>query len=198
MAPDLNMKPLNMDAWSDGQMRSKIWLCRELERLWPFGDRPTNIWIYGAWYGTLAQFLLIRERIKISRFDLFDIDSEALEISKAMSTMWWLNKKVQFGFHHQDCREIPPNIWQEGKPDLVINTSCEHFVDYKWFDGLPTGQCFLLQSTNMEHPTHILRAQSLEDLKRNLHSISEIFYEGTLSFKYPHFKFERYMIFGKK
>ena len=188
---------VNLDAWSDGQIQSKLWLCRVLENQWNV-QTPSHFWIYGAWYGILAQFLLVREKIAVRHFDLFDIDSEALSIAQALTSSWWIQKKVSFGFHHRDCDDVTENEIQQNQPDLVINTSCEHFQCYQWFHNLPKGQKFLLQSTNMQHPTHILRPNSLSNFIDQLGPVSEIWYQDVLPVRYPHFEFDRYMVMGQK
>lgn len=201
MNVEQNTAELNLDAWSDGQMKSKLWLCQELENNWSKMFSPTihaHIWIYGAWYGTLAQFLLIRDRVPIRQIELFDIDEVAVAVARKMTTMWWLNKKVSFDFHSGDCRLIATDKISQAKPDLLINTSCEHFVDYDWFTNLPRGQKFLLQSTNMKHPTHILCPENLDDFKTKLGEVNKIYYEGVLPFVYPNFQFDRFMVIGEK
>ena len=47
---------INSEAFSSGQISSKLWLCEQLENI-PF-DKPQIIWIYGGWYGILSFLLL--------------------------------------------------------------------------------------------------------------------------------------------
>lgn len=191
-----NLATLNMDAWADGQTQSKLWLCRELERLW--SKKESQFWIYGAWYGTLAQLILLREKLSVKNFDLFDIDSEALAIAKKINTTWEINQIAYFKFHTLDCNKIETARITAEKPDLIINTSCEHFKNFRWFENLPMGQTFLVQSTNMQHPTHILRAEKLEHFIDQLGPLSKIYFKGVYNFNYPENSFQRYMLIGKK
>ena len=55
---------INKDAFSNGQVDSKLWLCRELENL-QWTSKLTHI--YGGWYGITAFLLLSREKFKVDR-----------------------------------------------------------------------------------------------------------------------------------
>jgi hypothetical protein len=192
----VNTELINMDAWSDGQMRSKLWLCDLLEKDFSQATKPVEIWIFGSWYGLLAQFLLLRERVSIKKIQLFDLDPTALKVSEKMLNTWIYQKKVEIIHHQMDCTRIPNSMW-ETKPDIVINTSCEHFTNESWFT-FPQGTRFYIQSTNMEHPTHINRPKNLEDFKSHLGQVTQISYARQMEFRYTNFEFDRYMIAGIK
>ena len=192
----VNTDLINMDAWSDGQMRSKIWLCNLIEKDFSKSNRPLEIWILGSWYGLLAQFLLIREKLPLKRIRLFDIDPEALKISHKMLNTWMIENKIEILHHQLDCTNIPENMWLE-KPDIIINTSSEHFENDRWLQ-FPEGIHFYAQSTNMDHPTHINRATSLSDFKSRIGQVSKITHAEQIEFRYPNFEFDRYMIAGIK
>lgn len=189
---------LNLEAWSDGQIRSKLWLCEKLEKHWSELNIEHRLWIYGSWYGTLAQFLLVRDRIPFYHMGLFELDPIALEISKRMVTSWTFAKKTFFDFYLKDCETITTDEIQSLAPGLIINTSCEHFQNYNWFHRFPRGQHFLFQSTNMINSTHVSREESLQKFKEHLNPIDQIFYEGTMTFSYAETSFDRYMILGRK
>lgn len=189
-----NLELINMDAWSDGQMRSKLWLCDLIEKDFANSGSPLEIWIFGSWYGLLAQFLLIRGKLPLKQIRLFDIDSEAVRVSHKMLDTWIHGKKIEILHHQMDCTKIPTALWEQ-KPDLVINTSSEHFKNDSWFN-FPKGIHFYAQSTNMDHPTHISRSSSLEDFKYQLGLASKITHAEKMEFRYPGFEFDRYMISG--
>lgn len=189
-----NNEILNMDAWSDGQLRSKIWLCQLIEKDFAKSLEPLEVWIMGSWYGLLAQFLLLRERLPLKRIRLFDLDSEAIRVSEKMLNSWIIGNEVEIIHHRMDCTQIPSLFWQQ-KPDIVINTSSEHFENDSWLN-FPAGIHFYAQSTNMDHPTHINRATSLEDFKSKFSQASYIIHSQQIEFRYPNFKFDRYMVAG--
>ena len=186
----------NLDAWSDGQTQSKLWLSRELEKLWSSDD--SHIWIYGSWYGTLAQILLCRERLSVKKFQLFDIDPHAVEVSKKLSLTWQIHRIAEFKFHLLDCLSISNSYISSKKPDFIINTSCEHFENYSWFKNLPAGQKFAIQSTNMTHATHILKSENLNHFLEQLGPVTKIFFSGEFFFNYPENSFSRFMVIGQK
>lgn len=190
------LENLNLDAWSDGQIQSKLWLCRELEKIWTGQD--SHFWVYGSWYGTLAQMLLQRDRIKVKQFQLFDLDDSALEVSKKINLTWQIHQIANFVHHQLDCESISTSQILNEKPDLIINTSCEHFESFNWFRNLPRGQKFLVQSTDMSHETHILKANHLDHFISQLGSISNLQFSGELPFNYPQNSFRRFMVMGTK
>ena len=53
------------------------------------------------------------------------------------------------------------------RPDLVVNTSCEHIADVRgWLDMLPKGTRVLLQSNDyFAEPTHINCVASLDEFR---------------------------------
>ncbi len=189
-----NIETLNLDAWSDGQMRSKLWLCDLIEKDFQNKKEPLDIWIMGSWYGLLAQFLLIRGRLPLKRFRLFDMDPEAIRISQKMLNHWLIKSDIEIHHHLQDCTQIPERDWST-PPNILINTSTEHFENEKWMN-FPSGIYFYAQSTNMEHPTHINKPTSLDDFKKRLGPITRMTYADKMEFRYPNFEFDRYMIAG--
>jgi hypothetical protein len=191
----MNLAELNMDAFSDGQMSSKLWLCENLESFLAEKPRFQETWIYGSWYGLLALLLLVRGKISLENIHLFDIDERALSISKKVLDHWKHSSSAKIFFHSHDCLEYP-NFLQ--KPDLVINTSVEHFEDFSWWRHLPAETHFVLQSTDMVHPEHISPIESLENFKQQLQLKEKPLFEGVRSFDYPNLKFQRFMLIGKK
>ena len=195
----MNHAELNMDAWSDGQVGSKLWLCQNVEKV--LNEKnvgPATIWIYGSWYGTLAYMLLSRERLNIKKICCFDIDPEANKIA-AKVLNHWICQGVEIEIIEQDCLAITPDssMYQTAKPDLIINTSCEHMNSYQWWEQFPQGTLFALQSTDMTHPTHINCATSLEHFQSQI-TPSQFAVAAEKKFSYPGFKFSRFMLIGEK
>lgn len=178
----------NKDAFSNGQIDSKLWLCRELEKL---GWTSEYTHIYGGWYGILAFLLLSREQFKVTRIESFDIDP-ACEAIADMINENWVFKEWQFKAFTLDC-----NQGVVGNPDLIINTSSEHFENKKWFDNIKSGTRVIIQGNNMTHHDHHVCSDTLEDFVIN-YPLNTIAYQGSLDFKYPEWQFTRYMIIGIK
>lgn len=195
-----NFFSLNMDAWSDGQTDSKLWLCQELERVYEEKKFCVDtVWIYGSWYGTLAYLLLSRERLPIKRLRCFDIDGSANKIA-AKILNHWIFRGFDLRIIKQDCTRLDRNHphYLEASPNLVINTSCEHMPGYGWWKKIPSGVTIVAQSTDMVHATHINSAKNMDDFRVHFAEGGHFFFEGKRYFNYPNLKFERFMCIVQK
>ena len=182
------MKTVNKDAFSNGQIDSKLWLCRELEALEWTSDYTH---IYGGWYGVLAFLLLSREKFKVGRVESLDMDPEAEAIADMINENWVI-KEWQFKAFTLDC-----NQEVRGNPDLIINTSSEHFKNMNWFNNIRPGTRVIIQGNNMPHDDHCVNSATLEDFV-STYPLSSIAYQGSLDFTYPDWQFTRYMVIGIK
>jgi len=178
----------NKDAFSSGQIGSKIWLCEELERT---GWTSNLTYIYAGWYGITAFLLLSRGKFDVNRIRSLDIDPTCESIADMINENWvWQDWK--FKAFTQDCNNF------EGQfGDLIINTSTEHFESMEWFDRIPKGTKVVLQGNNMPHDDHVVYSSTLADFV-NAYPLTSIVYKGEKEFVYPNWSFTRYMIIGTK
>ncbi|MFA5489297.1 MAG: hypothetical protein WC284_08775 [Candidimonas sp.] len=174
-------------AWSDGQIKSKLWLTSELEKII---TKPVSICLLGGWYGLLAFLILSRSNIPVKKITNYDIDDEAVKTSIVVNNMWSCN-----GSYHAITMDA--NLVNLDQYDVVINTSCEHFTDHSWFDKI-TNQIVAVQSTNFSHDDHydVIPHESIEDLADTFDLKPS--YSGKLTLSYPDKSFDRYMIIGQK
>lgn len=179
---------VDKDAFSSGQIGSKIWLCEELERL---GWRSNLTYIYGGWHGLTAFLLLSRGKFQVNKIRSLDIDPNCAAVADMINENWvWQDWK--FKAFTQDCNNI------EGQyADLIINTSTEHFESMEWFNRIPRGTNIILQGNNMPHDDHIVHSKNLEDFVEH-YPLSKIAFAGEKEFKYPDWSFTRFMIIGVK
>lgn len=179
---------INKDAFSSGQIGSKIWLCEQLEKL---GWKSNLTHIYGGWHGVLGFLLLSRNKFDVKRIESYDIDPSCEPIADMLNEYWvWQNWK--FKAHTADCNLVKSNL-----ADLVINTSTEHFDSLLWFNYIPPGTRVILQGNNMPHEDHVIHTNSLEEFKK-AYPLSEYAFEGSMDFVYPDWKFTRFMLIGTK
>jgi hypothetical protein len=185
MSQTLNV---DKDAFSSGQVGSKIWLCEELERLtWHSG----LTYIYGGWYGITAFLLLSRGKFKVDKIRSLDLDPSCESVADMINENWvWQDWK--FKAFTQDC-----NNYEGQYGDLIINTSTEHFDSMEWFDRIPTGTRVVLQGNNMPHNDHVIHSDTLDSFIEQ-YPLTAIVYSGQREFVYPNWKFTRYMIIGIK
>ena len=190
--PEMN---LNGDAFSSGQISSKLWLCNEIEKI-PL-PTPVNIWIYGGWYGVTALLMLSREKLSIKSIRSFDIDADCEHVADAILENWvW--KEWKFKSFTADCNTLNPYIGHNGHvPDLIINTSTEHFQELTWWNNIPNGMMVALQGNNMPHADHYVAHTDVESFAIT-YPMKETYFKGQLDFKYPTWKFSRFMTIGLK
>jgi len=179
---------INKDAFSSGQIGSKIWLCEELEKLnW----HSSLTYIYGGWYGITAFLLLSRGKFNVEKIRSLDIDPQCQAVADMINENWvWQGWK--FKAFTQDC-----NSYEGQYGDLIINTSTEHFESHEWFDRIPKGTRVALQGNNMPHEDHHVHSETLEDFTKQF-PVSTTLYTGQKEFVYPDWKFTRYMLIGVK
>lgn len=179
---------INKDAFSNGQMDSKLWLCRELENL-DWDSKLTRI--YAGWYGITGFLLLSREKFMVDRIESYDVDP-ACETVADMINENWVIKEWKFKAYTRDCNTV-----LSGDPDLIINTSTEHFDSMNWFNNIPKGTRVILQGNDMPHDDHVVHSATLDDFIDH-YPLTSIDYYGSLDFVYPDSQFTRYMIIGTK
>ena len=193
------------DAFSFGQIESKIWLLEEWQKLnFP---TPKIAFILGGWLGLLPAFAEAKQMPLAQKYRSFDLDSScapiAETVNKSMVLDNWKFKATTEDMHninyHSHCYET---LKSDGSgvrlietPDLVINTSCEHIESYSdWYDKIPAGTFVILQSNNyFDELTHINCSKNLDDFQQTS-PMTEVLYAGGKPFPL----YNRYMLIGRK
>lgn len=181
---------VDKDSFSSGQIGSKIWLCEELERLF---DSIDSTWIYGGWYGMSAFLLQSRGNIRIGQIRSYDQDPHCETVADMINENW-VYQDWKFKAETQDCNLL--DLDKNG-PDLVINTSTEHFECLDWWNNIPKGTTVALQGNNMPHEDHHIHSSSLDEFVKT-YPVSNLLYQGQREFEYPTWKFTRFMLIGVK
>ena len=193
---------LNRDMYSNGQVESKLWLCREVENL--FNNQPITVWTLGGWNGLLPFLLLSREKLNIKEICSFDRDPACKKTADIINENW-IYKRSVFKAETIDCNRLKytsPFSNSRGarprrEPDLIINTSVEHFQSDKWWSNIPPGKTVALQSCDMKHKEHTNCIYSEKEFKERFPS-TEIYYSGALKFDYQTWAFTRFMLIVRK
>lgn len=191
---------LNMDAWSDGQVASRLWLCDELFPIMrKVSSDPVVAWILAGWYGILPFLMLSKAPELFRHIRLFELDSEAACMADRINNCWEFNG-WKFKAFLQDCNllEYSTHPLYGPPPQVVINTACEHFLNNAWFDRIPKGCLVALQSNNMDHrdgPTSNVR--SIQEMISR-YPLTQVLYAGEKNFTYPNLQFTRFMVIGMK
>jgi len=193
----------NSDCFSRGQLESKLWLVRELENTCT--DLGT-VFLCAGWYATLAT-MLFESKLNVNKIRSFDIDESCVKVAETFNFPWY-QSEWQFKALVQDIMEInyEEHKWQfwsnknnrmsypiSDVPDTIINTSCEHIVEFdKWYAKIPKDKLVVLQSNNFfEVDEHVNCSKDLESFA-NQTPMTKVLYEGEL----PLEKYTRYMRIG--
>ena len=180
-------------------MESKLWLCQEVEKLLSLERKAQTIWVLGGWIGLTSFLLFCRERLNIKAIRSYDKDPFCEEKADIINENWvW--KKWLFKAKTIDCNKLDyKNLFfsDSEEPDLIINTSVEHFQSLKWWDNIPFGKIVALQSCDLKLKDHVRCVHSKEEFERMFPS-EEVLYSGTKTFNYPDSSFTRYMLILKK
>lgn len=181
---------VNRDAFSSGQIGSKIWLCEELEKVY---SQINCLGIYGGWYGITHFLLKVRGNIQIDRCVSLDLDPKCQPVADMINELWvW--QDWQFKAFTEDCSKSTVLLRDI---DLVINTSTEHFDSMDWWNNIPKGTAVALQGNNMPHEDHHIHSSCLRDFMET-YPLSESSYSGEKEFVYPDWRFTRFMVIGTK
>ncbi len=191
----------NKDCFSQGQLKSKLWLIRELRKL----DLNLGVvFICAGWYATLATMLL-EGQFRINKIRSFDIDPSCVSIAERFNKLWemenWKFKAItadilNLNYAKTSYTVIKPDnstINLVDVPDTIINTSCEHIDDFKnWYAMIPEGKIVILQTNNyFEISDHVNCSNSLEEFSENT-PMAKCLFQGELDLG----KYKRFMRIG--
>lgn len=172
-----------MDAFWQGQLKSKEWL---IENLLPLVNSPSRIDIHGGWVGVLAS-MIFQSKIPARYICSVDIDPTCQPIATMMNKHEEIDGK--FRAITGDMCTVPVS------GNVIVNTSCEHITQQQyetWLARLPKDSVVVLQSNNYDIPEHVRIAQTLEEFKKQSH-LTEL-WSGMLKTQL----YTRWMIIGER
>ncbi len=186
---------MNFDSFSHGQIQSKVWLCKELER---FVHANLKVAVLGSWYNLVAFMLLTRNADRYQYILGIDIDPETKPIADKITEAWRIGNDYKVENVIADA-----NTYDLGGYDLVINCSPEHMKGNDWFDNLEDGTMVCIQSSNMQTQDDDIWVcvnpnQSMEDLLLK-YPVSKQLYSGEKEIQYDNGTgYKRFMLIGIK
>lgn len=181
---------LETDAFSAGQIESKIWAAEELERV-AAHTHILKINILGGWYGLLHFILKVRGRQPIEWCRSYDLDPSACSAANIINNTWEM-KEWAFKSYPQDANTVAYT-----DANCIINTSTEHFASNDWFDNISEGTLCLFQGNNLVIDDHVQRPENLAHFK-DMFPLQQIIFEGEKHFNFVTNPYTRYMIIGYK
>ena len=192
------------DAFTQGQLRSKLWLLKHLRDI-----NLGTVFICAGWYGTLARAMFENERIHFDKIRSFDIDEKCVEVADMINKQWnkddWAFKALHSDILDVNYTEHSWTFWSTknnresypiiDSPNTIINTSCEHIENFtKWFSAIPKDKLVALQTNNyFELSEHVNCVKDINQFKQQA-PLNNIIYEGELVLE----KYTRYMLIGYK
>jgi hypothetical protein len=173
------------NAFNHKQVACKMWARDVLFAT--AGSVFDEIWIVGGWYGVLAAMLLEDPRFSIARIENSDIDPSVAAVAMTLNRPF----ADRFSAVTADMYGLD---YRQRRPDLVVNTSCEHIPNLRaWLDLLAAGTRVLLQSNDyFAEPTHIACVPSLEAFVAQA-GLSDVEYAGSLEQR----NYTRFMLVGR-
>jgi hypothetical protein len=186
-------KTMNFDynAFSHGQIQSKIWLCENLE---PHLPPYAQVAIIGSWYNTLGFIMLARDEKKYNMIMGVDKDQSSIDVANKLTDGWALGMDFKA---RNTCSEIEKYDFRSY--NVVVNTSCEH-MSTDWFTKVNPYQLVCIQSSDMvtdDPGWNITNSNSsLEEFKKK-YPMSQILFEGEKLFDYGHLVYNRLMLIGR-
>jgi hypothetical protein len=189
------MATVETDAFSVAQMQSKLWLVERLERVLEENhptDDPYRIWILAGWYGLTNLILRTRNKLPIMEVRSFDIDPQCETIADSINNLW-----VYRGWEFKAVTGDINTLEYHPRPDIVINSSCEHMKEFTWWYNIPEGTIVCLQGSDMDDPDHWMPFKSTKELMESF-PLQEVWYDGIKRFEFEDKGFYRSMIIGVK
>lgn len=176
---------MNLDSFSHGQIKSKIWLAENIEKY--LGN---NIVVLGSWYN-LTAFILKTRGYKGSILGI-DIDPSVKEIANKVCSTWYIQGEVEN--ITGDATNIPLTH------EVVINCSSEH-MSTQWFDNVQQGSLVCIQSSNIidnNDPWYVTNHSPTITSFVEKYNLSKTLFCDTLRIQYDNWGYDRYMLIGIK
>jgi hypothetical protein len=177
-------------AFNHKQIACKIWARDKL--LQHLGGTFDTVWVLGGWYGVMAAILFDDPRYAIGHIQSIDFDKNVLAVAATLNAEALAAGRFS---------AVPADMYAldyhraERRPDLVINTSCEHIPDLQgWLALLPEGMPVLLQSNNYAtEPSHVNIVRSSRQFAEAA-GLSRLVFAGELQLR----NYTRFMLIGAR
>jgi hypothetical protein len=182
---------IDTDSFSHGQIKSKIWLCENLE---PNVLQDATVMILGCWIDITGFIMMSRQPKLYRQIKGIDIDSEAIAAADKINSY----SVIECIMRHEvgDANTVSSQGF-----DVVINCSCEHMDSSIWFDNITAGTLVCIQSSNIVdsgYPWYVNNPSPTYESFIEKYPLTHLKFAGTLPINYDDWGYERYMIIGIK
>ena len=187
---------IDADAFSAGQIESKIWAAEQLELVvTELNTGPLRMYVLGGWYSLLHFILSVRKNIDIEYCRSIDLDPIVSYNANKINNAWEI-EDWRFRAYPFDANKLE-YAYETDKINCAINTSTEHFESKFWFNLIPKGTLVLLQGNDLQIADHVSRPGSLKHFRRT-HPVTNLKFSGTMNFQFENMSYNRHMIIGIK
>lgn len=187
---------IDADAFSAGQIESKIWAAEQLELVVnKLNTGPLRMYVLGGWYSLLHFILSVRKNIDIEYCRSIDLDPIVSYNANKINNAWEI-KDWKFRAYPFDANKLE-YTYDTDKINCAINTSTEHFKSKFWFNLIPKGTLILLQGNDLQIADHVSRPESLKHFI-STYQVTNLKFSGTMSFQFKNMSYNRHMIIGIK
>ena len=176
------------DSLSDGQLKSKKWMIKELDKVCNF-IHPVHVEIIGGWFG-YPLIEMLESFLMLDKIDFYELDENCKKILYQYNTFFNLDIDISiFGdfFNRTELR----------RRHLIINTSAEHMNNISimkhCYKTLPEPPLLVIQSNNYEKLNEHINCVNSEHELAEKNEIKDIMFAGSLEFS----NYTRYMVIGK-
>lgn len=183
---------MNYDAFSHGQIKSKLWLLDYLEAAIPY---KATVNILGSWYNVLGFMMMVRRPNYYKEIVGYDINSDVKETADKINNGFTFDpaviKNVTKDANHHVYRGV----------DVVINCSPEHFDNDEWFNKIPFGTVVAIQSSDVTEsgdPWFIKQPNPDIETFRSRYALSKVYLCDTMRIQYEDWGYNRFMLIGVK
>jgi hypothetical protein len=178
------------DAFAHGPVESKIWLCQELaKRGLPEID---NVYILGAWSGTMPFLLHATGAVKFKHMTLIDINEDYLAQARVVC-----NSIETEGRLTVLCQDANTFAYPGDQTNLVINTSTDNIDGFGWWSNIPQGTWTALQGRTGGHRDCVTPYDTVAEFDA-AYTMSGTNWADSRHFVYPDHRYTRFMKIGQK
>lgn len=187
---------IDADAFSAGQIESKIWAAEQLELVvTELNTGPLRMYVLGGWYSLLHFILSVRKNIDIEYCRSIDLDPIVSYNANKINNAWEI-EDWKFRAYPFDANKLE-YTYDTDKINCAINTSTEHFKSKFWFNLIPKGTLILLQGNDLQIEDHVSRPESLKHFI-STYPVTNLKFSGTMNFQFKNMSYNRHMIIGIK
>ncbi len=187
------------ESFYHGLIKSKIWLCEELEvSMYRECLKKPSLHILGCWDNLLAFMLLVRKPNYYNIVHGYDINPEAITNANKICGTWQIESPSVIN-HLADVNQYDYSKCEN--KSIFINCSIDQMDNNNWYDTIPKNSLVCIQATdvtNREFPWLIRQTTENLDELINRFNFSSLLYSGTKRIQYPVNSYKRFMIIGCK